>query len=84
MKEEAAKRAALDQQKREEAMHGNALIDLGGGARAAEGAGGMKRKWYEDTVFRNQARGEPKAQRRFVNDTVRSDFHKKFLERYLK
>ena len=33
---------------------------------------------------RNQARGEPKAQRRFINDTIRNDFHRRFLERYIK
>jgi protein CWC15 len=35
-------------------------------------------------VFKNQTRGEVKAARRFINDTVRSDFHKKFLERYIR
>jgi hypothetical protein len=40
--------------------------------------------WDEDVVFKNQTRGEVKAQRRFINDTVRSDFHRKFLERYIK
>lgn len=33
---------------------------------------------------RNQTRGEPKAQKRFINDTIRNDFHKRFLERYVK
>ena len=34
-------------------------------------------RWDDDVVFKNQARGEPKAQKRFINDTIRSDFHKK-------
>lgn len=33
---------------------------------------------------RNQTRGEPKAQKRFINDTIRNDFHRRFLERYVR
>lgn len=44
----------------------------------------VKRRWDDDVVFKNQARGEPKAQKRFINDTIRSDFHKRFLTRYIK
>ncbi len=31
-----------------------------------------------------QTRGEPKTQKRFINDTIRNDFHRKFLTRYIK
>lgn len=41
-------------------------------------------RWDDDVVFKNQARSEPKAQRRFINDTIRSDFHKRFLQRYIR
>lgn len=45
-----------------------------------------KKAWYEDTVFRRQAqdnssRRGPK--KRFINDTVRSDFHRRFLAKYI-
>jgi len=43
----------------------------------------LKKNWTEDTVFRNQAPTQP-TQRRFINDTIRSDFHKKFMQRYIK
>lgn len=43
----------------------------------------LQKKWTEETVFRNQCHGEPKPKARFINDTVRSDFHKKFLSRYV-
>ena len=43
----------------------------------------LKKKWYEDTIFRNQARLEIKDKQRFINDAVRSDFHKKFLYKYI-
>lgn len=44
----------------------------------------VKRRWDDDVVFKNQARGEPKAHKRFINDTIRSDFHRRFLTRYIK
>ena len=48
----------------------------------------VKRKWNDDVVFRNQARdGGAAAQptkKRFVNDTVRNDFHKRFLGKYIR
>ncbi|XP_047316529.1 protein CWC15 homolog [Impatiens glandulifera] len=44
----------------------------------------VKRRWDDDVVFKNQARGEVKAPKRFINDTIRSDFHRKFLHKYMK
>ncbi|KAI3703093.1 hypothetical protein L6452_28848 [Arctium lappa] len=44
----------------------------------------VKRRWDDDVVFKNQARGESKPQKRFINDTIRSDFHRKFLQKYMK
>ncbi|PSS01481.1 Spliceosome-associated protein [Actinidia chinensis var. chinensis] len=44
----------------------------------------VKRRWDDDVVFKNQARGETKTQKRFINDTIRSDFHRKFLHKYMK
>jgi protein CWC15 len=44
----------------------------------------VTKKWYEDTVFRNQAKKETKQEKSFVNDTIRSDFHRKFLDRFVK
>ena len=43
----------------------------------------LKKKWYEDTVFKNQSRLEIKPKKRFINDTVRSDFHRKFLDKII-
>lgn len=31
----------------------------------------MKRRWDDDVVFKNQDRGAPKKQQRFINDTIR-------------
>ncbi|KAJ1507570.1 hypothetical protein HMI55_007080 [Coelomomyces lativittatus] len=44
----------------------------------------IKRRWDEDVVFKNQARIESKPVKRFINDTIRSDFHRKFLSKYIK
>jgi len=42
-------------------------------------------RWDDDVVFKNCARGDvDKKERRFINDTLRSDFHKKFMEKYIK
>ena len=45
----------------------------------------VKRRWDEDVVFKNCARNEPESKERpFINDTLRSEFHKKFMEKYIK
>lgn len=46
--------------------------------------GKLKRRWNDDVVFRNQAKGEPdRNKKRFINDTVRNDFHKRFLNKFI-
>jgi protein CWC15 len=44
----------------------------------------IKRKWNDDVVFKNQSRGEVEKKKRFVNDTIRNDFHRSFLKKYMK
>jgi len=43
----------------------------------------IKRRWNDDVVFRNQARDEPEHKKRFINDTIRSDFHRSFLKKFI-
>ncbi len=43
----------------------------------------LKKRWYEETVFKNQSRTAPKEKKRFINDTVRSDFHRRFINRFI-
>ena len=86
---EAAVAAAADDERKfeAEAATGNPLLDIGGttdDGTMSSAAFGLKRRWDEDVVFRNQARDEPKQQRRFINDTIRSDFHRRFLNKYIK
>eukprot|EP00429_Kryptoperidinium_foliaceum_P059989 CAMPEP_0176080208 /NCGR_PEP_ID=MMETSP0120_2-20121206/40119_1 /TAXON_ID=160619 /ORGANISM="Kryptoperidinium foliaceum, Strain CCMP 1326" /LENGTH=214 /DNA_ID=CAMNT_0017413971 /DNA_START=17 /DNA_END=660 /DNA_ORIENTATION=+ len=78
--EEAAAKAQREKQderaRREEVFKGNPLLE-------ATGDLSLKRKWDDDTVFKNQARTAPKQKQRYINDAVRSDFHKKFLNKYV-
>ena len=51
---------------------------IGGG-----GSSSLRRRWDDDTVFQGQTRSAPKNERRFVNDAVRSEFHRKFINKYI-
>eukprot|EP00177_Eucheuma_denticulatum_P004252 GFKZ01007716.1.p1 GENE.GFKZ01007716.1~~GFKZ01007716.1.p1 ORF type:complete len:257 (+),score=65.96 GFKZ01007716.1:651-1421(+) len=44
----------------------------------------VKRRWDDDVVFRNQAKNERKVEKRFINDTTRNDFHRRFMKRYMR
>jgi len=79
-RKEAEKEAAEEEGKLEEAaLLGNPLLAAGG---LTEGR--MKRKWNDDVVFRGQAKNEPKVEKRFINDTIRNDFHKRFLNKFIR
>lgn len=84
-KEEEEKAAIEEGLLEEAALLGNPLLATESAAAAgAGGTGGrMKRRWNEDVVFRNQARNEPEIKKRFINDTVRNDFHKRFLNKFI-
>ncbi|PNW69693.1 hypothetical protein CHLRE_24g755447v5 [Chlamydomonas reinhardtii] len=89
--EDAAKKAREEadvaaKAREEELRAGNPLLAIGaaGGAAGADVSFNIKRRWDDDVVFKNQARGEPKQQKRFVNDTIRNDFHRRFLQRYIR
>ena len=77
-----AERDALE--KAEALASGNPLLDLKDGGDGGDDAFVAKRRWDDDVVFKNQTRGEPRAKKRFVNDTIRSDFHRRFLNKYIK
>ncbi len=45
----------------------------------------VQRRWDDDVVFKNCAKSDDnKEKKAFINDTLRSEFHKKFMERYVK
>ncbi|CAG8630577.1 6357_t:CDS:2, partial [Dentiscutata heterogama] len=73
---ELEKMESAERQRQEEAMNGNPLLrkDFS-----------VKRRWDDDVIFKNQARGvDDKPKKRFINDTLRSDFHRKFMNKYVK
>jgi protein CWC15 len=48
------------------------------------GASALRRRWDDDTVFRGQASSKPTEKKKtFVNDAVRTQSHKKFLNKYI-
>ncbi|KAI0031984.1 Pre-mRNA-splicing factor Cwf15/Cwc15 [Vararia minispora EC-137] len=45
----------------------------------------VKRRWDDDLIFKNQAVNDrDKPQNGFVNDLLRTEFHKKFMSRFVK
>jgi len=80
-KEEDELARKAEEQREVDIARGNPLLDPMRGRDEGTGTFGVKRRWDDDVVFRNQGRGtEEKGKRReFVNDLLRSDFHKKFM-----
>ena len=87
-KERAEEAARAEQEKKEEEerirteniLSGNPLINPKGTSSFA-----VKRRWDDDVVFKNCARGQlDKPKQNFINDTLRSEFHKKFMDKYVK
>lgn len=78
--------AAAKLQKEQEALDvqaavtGNPLLL----SSASSSSNRLKRRWNDDIVFRNQAKNEPAVPKRFINDTVRNDFHKRFLNKFIR
>jgi len=45
----------------------------------------IKRRWDDDVVFKNCSRAEPdKKEATFINDSLRNEFHKRFMDKYIK
>jgi protein CWC15 len=80
-KKKALKAAEEEEKLRSEAISGNPLLQE---KLKDQTDFRIKRKWDDDVVFRNQASKQPIQRRRFINDTIRNDFHKRFLDRYMK
>jgi protein CWC15 len=79
---EKSKREA--EERNEAILRGNPLLNLAPSGMPASTGATVKRRWDDDLIFRNQARDEPDMKKRFINDAIRSDFHRKFLSKYIK
>jgi protein CWC15 len=78
-KQEAEAAAKQQDEKDKQMAGGNPLLNTGPKDFT------VKRRWDDDVIFKNQARGvDNKPKNRFVNDMLRSDFHRKFLNKYVK
>jgi len=82
-RKEVEKRQEEERIRMENILSGNPLLNYS--AQASKGDLKVKRRWDDDVVFKNCARSEPdKKKERFVNDSLRSEFHRKFMEKYVK
>ncbi|KAJ3100976.1 hypothetical protein HDU97_001732 [Phlyctochytrium planicorne] len=80
-------RQEMEEKAREEAiMTGNPLLNKGPESQALTTRNfSVKRRWDDDVVFKNQAKGQDeKVKKRFINDLLRSDFHRKFMTKYVR
>jgi len=78
---EAEKKAQEEKIRTESILHGNPLL-----AGSTKQDFKVKRRWDDDVVFKNCAKGldYKKKDATFINDALRSEFHKKFMEKYIK
>ncbi|KAG6121223.1 complexed with cef1p [Claviceps sp. LM454 group G7] len=77
-REEAERAKAEDEAREKDIALGNPLLNKPDFT--------MKRRWDDDVVFKNQARGteEKGKKKEFVNDLLRSDFHRRFMGKYVR
>ena len=79
-KKEERKRVEDERIRTETILSGNPLLNLQGGGSSMK----VKRRWDDDVVFKNCAKDEGKNKDgTFINDTLRSEFHKKFMSKYV-
>lgn len=78
-KQEAEAEGKMRDERDREIATGNPLLNTGSKDFT------VRRRWDDDVIFKNQARGvDEKPKNRFINDMLRSDFHRKFLNKYVK
>ncbi|VDM65371.1 unnamed protein product [Strongylus vulgaris] len=95
-KERAAEKAAKEEEERkqeekirmENILAGNPLLNLNEPVSSTANGSDfkVKRRWDDDVVFKNCAKGidERKKESTFINDAIRSEFHRKFMDKYIK
>uniref|UniRef100_A0A1I7TUH7 Cwf15/Cwc15 cell cycle control protein n=1 Tax=Caenorhabditis tropicalis TaxID=1561998 RepID=A0A1I7TUH7_9PELO len=93
-KERAEEKAARDEELKEKEekqrmaniLAGNPLLNDSSASGTSGGDFTVKRRWDDDVVFKNCAKGveERKKNVTFINDAIRSEFHKKFMDKYIK
>ncbi|KAK9235173.1 Pre-mRNA-splicing factor Cwf15/Cwc15 [Lipomyces kononenkoae] len=81
-RQERERQAAEDAEREGQAIKGNPLLSFNDGFVSSSKP---SKRWDEDVVFKNQAKGvDDKPKGGFINDMLRSDFHRKFMNKYVK
>ncbi|EEB05432.1 complexed with Cdc5 protein Cwf15 [Schizosaccharomyces japonicus yFS275] len=79
-RQEASAQEEQQKKREREMLMSNSLLSKPAGESFA-----VKRRWDEDVIFRNTHKGvDEKRPKEFVNDMLRSDFHKKFMARFVR
>lgn len=79
IKREQEKRVEEERIRTENLLSGNPLLNQ------KPGDFKVNRRWDDDVVFKNCAKDDDKTKNSgFINDTIRSEFHKKFMDKYIK
>ena len=69
----------------ENILSGNPLLKDKYAASAEKTDLKIKRRWDDDVVFKNCSRAESdKKPKEFINDSLRNEFHRKFMDKYIK
>lgn len=76
-----AQEAEEEEEKRSRAITGNPLMH-----EELQVEFKVKRRWDDDVIFKNQSKDVDShvPKKRFINDMLRSDFHRKFMDKYVK
>ncbi|XP_034947921.1 protein CWC15 homolog B [Chelonus insularis] len=83
VKKEMEKKQEEERIRMENILSGNPLLNYS--SQVVRTDMKVRRRWDDDVVFKNCARSEPKKKHDvFINDSLRSEFHKKFMEKYVK
>ena len=78
---EAEAAALAAKERSDSAALSNPLLSAGLAGAGASAA--VRKRFGDDTVFSNTHASEPEAQKRFINDMIRSDFHRSFLRKFV-
>jgi protein CWC15 len=78
VRKEMTRQAESERIRTEQMLKGNPLLE------SSQSSFTVRRRWDEDAVFKNCARQDKDEEdRTFINDTLRSAFHRKFMDKYI-
>ncbi|KAN0097903.1 Pre-mRNA-splicing factor Cwf15/Cwc15 [Tylopilus felleus] len=71
-------------QEREQLASQAAQLGTPGLNTTVPGTFAVKKRWDDDIIFKNQAMNQKEKSGHFVNDLLRTEFHKKFMAKFIK